>query len=210
MLSEYDYAACEVYYLKIFTAFRRICLGQIEGEKFCPSREGKRLYGEWAFLCQRYPQVTLDAFGLMPNFIHGIMVVDIIKQRRLRLEHPRSINVLYSFFEIVRGLQGATSSLRPASLQRGYSFCRIVDDSSLDRMRAFIWQSPLMWDWKRKDITKADWPVLERVSPALRASITRRFDTIRSILAAPSSEASATILIRTRIAEITGATDASK
>jgi hypothetical protein len=210
MLADYDYAACEIYYLKIYTARRRASLGQVQGEKFCPSPEGKRLYGEWSFLRQRYPQLMLDAFGLMPTFIHGIIAVNIVKQRCLRLELPRSINVLYSFFEIVRGLQSAASSLRPASLQRAFSFCRIVDDSNLEKIRAFVWKSPLMWHWNNKDLIKASCPALEHVNPTLQASITRRRDAIRSILVAPSSEASAAILIRTRIAEVAGTTGATE
>lgn len=107
-------------------------------------------------LCHRYPQVSLDAFGLMRNFIQGIIVVDIRRQRTLRLEHPRSKNVLYSFFEVVSGFQRAKSSIRPASLQRAFSFYRIADDSSLNKTRVLIWQSPLRPELKDTSVASGN------------------------------------------------------
>ena len=163
MTLEYDYAVCEVYYLRIRTSFGRASLGRIDESKFHISDEGRIVYREWISLRYRYPQIILDAFGLMPNFIHGILVVDTEKQRSLRLEHPRSKNVLYSFFDVVRGLQNATRSVRLASLQTGYSFSRIEDDLSLKRIRALIWQSASMWDEQCNDVTEAGWPTLEHV-----------------------------------------------
>ena len=38
------------------------------------------MYGEWISLRDRYPQITLDAFGVMPNFVHGIIVLDSERQ----------------------------------------------------------------------------------------------------------------------------------
>jgi REP element-mobilizing transposase RayT len=105
------------------------------------------VYGEWVSLRDRYPQITLDAFGIMPNFVHGIIVLDSERQRTLMSEHPRSKNVRYSFPEIARGLQGATRRVRLAALQTRYSFARICDDSNLQKIRTLIWQNSTQEHW---------------------------------------------------------------
>ena len=105
------------------------------------------MYGEWVALRNRYPQITLDAFGIMPNFVHGVIVLDGERQRALKSEHPRSTNVRYSFPEIVRGLQGATRRVRLASLQNRYLFARILDDSNLFKVRTLVWENPRKERW---------------------------------------------------------------
>lgn len=177
MPTEYDYSESEVYYVRIYTAFKRESLGEIQRSTFLLSPAGKRLYGQWAFLPERYPQVRLDAFGLVPNFIHGILVVDVKRQRGF--VRPRGIalaswrSMRYSFVEIVRGFQNATSAIRPASLQRGFSFYVIGDDPTLSGTRMLISQSPSKWDSSRKRVDETDWPKLTHVKPIVADVLVR-------------------------------------
>lgn len=120
---------------------------------------------------RRYPQIRLDAFGLLPNFIHGIIVFDVARQRTFK--RPRSIpkskwkNMHYSFVEVVRGLQTATCSIHPGSLHRGSSFYSIADDLTLERTRVLIWQGPSKWDSTQKNVSDMGWPTLKYVRPMI-------------------------------------------
>ena len=41
-----------------------------------PSPAGKMVADCWHDLPQRFPNVGLDAFSLMPNHVHGILVIE--------------------------------------------------------------------------------------------------------------------------------------
>jgi len=75
-LSEYDYTRSGAYFVTICTAnreclFRRI----VEGEMFL-NELGAVVLECWEWLSKQYSYVTLDTSILMPNHLHGIIVVN--------------------------------------------------------------------------------------------------------------------------------------
>jgi hypothetical protein len=143
--SEYDYLNSDVRYVKVFTPFRRATLGQVVAGKCRLTAEGRCVYGEWTALPFRFPHVKLDAFGIMPNFFEGIIVVDFEEQRRLRVQHPRSGNVRRSSLEIISSFQSATRRMRFASVQKRYVEICIQCDSDLRNLRQIIREGPTVW-----------------------------------------------------------------
>lgn len=75
-LDGYDYTQAGVYFVTICTAERRDILAKIEGCQVRVSRYGVVVQRAWYDLPRHYPQVSLDAFCIMPNHVHGIIIFD--------------------------------------------------------------------------------------------------------------------------------------
>ena len=67
------YAASGNYFVTICTG-RRLCIfGTIEDHQMRLSREGETVHDAWCNLPAHFPHVTLDAFVIMPNHLHGVL-----------------------------------------------------------------------------------------------------------------------------------------
>ena len=72
----YDYASGGMYAVTIVTRDRRHVLGTIIDEVMSTSAAGSVIQETWFGLPARFPTVGLDAFVVMPNHIHGIIVMN--------------------------------------------------------------------------------------------------------------------------------------
>lgn len=74
-LSGYDYAQGGVYAFTIVVASRRCCLGRVVGEEFVCAVAGSIVQDVWNRLPSRFATILLDAFVVMPNHVHGIVIL---------------------------------------------------------------------------------------------------------------------------------------
>lgn len=72
----WDYAANGAYFITICTRDRRRFFGDIQNRKMNLSIAGEIAHKFWHEIPDRFPHVQLDAFVVMPNHIHGILVID--------------------------------------------------------------------------------------------------------------------------------------
>lgn len=74
-LKEYDYAHPGAYFVTLLTHNRGWPLGEIaeSGITFSPS--GKIVKETWDKIPRRFPNIYLDAFVVMPNHVHGIIII---------------------------------------------------------------------------------------------------------------------------------------
>lgn len=72
----YDYASAGAYVVTVVTRDRRHLLGAINDDVMVPSAAGGVVEKTWFRLPERFPTVTLDAFVVMPNHIHGIIILN--------------------------------------------------------------------------------------------------------------------------------------
>jgi putative transposase len=74
-LRGYDYSQAGAYFVTICT-HRRACVpGEVQEGEMRPNRAGRLVRAAWNDLPNHYPRVMLDAFVVMPNHIHGIIVL---------------------------------------------------------------------------------------------------------------------------------------
>lgn len=74
-LKGYDYSQAGAYYLTI-VAQHRVCLfGDIMDATIQLNDAGEMLWEQWLTLPQRFPNVDLDEFVVMPNHVHGILLI---------------------------------------------------------------------------------------------------------------------------------------
>src|SRR5208283_126523 len=74
-LKGYDYSEQGAYFVTICAKNRECLFGQIVDTTMRLSRSGKLIQRIWDELPNRYTNLDLDAFILMPNHLHGIIVL---------------------------------------------------------------------------------------------------------------------------------------
>jgi putative transposase len=74
-LKDYDYSQVGAYYVTICTWNKECLLGDIANSEIKISPIGVIIQKEWNEIPNRFPNVQLDAFVMMPNHIHGIIIV---------------------------------------------------------------------------------------------------------------------------------------
>ena len=74
-LQWYDYSGAGRYAVTICTHDHEFLFGDIRAERMYFSEVGRIVRTFWYSLPDRFPGVCLDAFVLMPNHVHGIVVI---------------------------------------------------------------------------------------------------------------------------------------
>ena len=159
-LENYDYRTPGAYFITLCTHKREYLFGQIINEKMILNQLGTVVESVWQDLPVHYSNVELDEFAVMPNHIHGIIVLcrPVGAGLKPALTNPR----IHGLPEIVRALK--TFSSRNIDLiskrygqpiwQRGYYEHIIRNDESIDRIREYIVNNPLSWHLDRENIKR--------------------------------------------------------
>ena len=74
-LQTYDYADEGAYFVTLCTAHRECLFGEVVNGEMHLSDVGKIVLEEWTQTAIIRPNVELDAFVIMPNHVHGIIVI---------------------------------------------------------------------------------------------------------------------------------------
>ena len=74
-LRHYDYREPGGYFVTLCTQGWKCLFGKVEEEEMRLNENGDIVQACWEAIPQRYPHVMLDAFVVMPNHMHGILVI---------------------------------------------------------------------------------------------------------------------------------------
>ena len=74
-LKGYDYSQAGAYFITICTQDRACLFGKVVNGEMQLNDAGRMVLAEWNMLPERFPHVVLDAFVVMPNHVHGIVVI---------------------------------------------------------------------------------------------------------------------------------------
>ena len=72
----WDYGNNAAYFITICTLHRRHYFGEIQNWEMDLSSIGIRCWHCWYIIPNHFPFVKLDAFVVMPNHVHGIIIID--------------------------------------------------------------------------------------------------------------------------------------
>lgn len=97
-LKGYDYSKTGMYFITICCHNRKHFFGHIENGIMCLNDFGTIACNEWMQLEIRYPHVELDEMIIMPNHIHGIIVIK---------ESEESVGIVGSVESVGAGLAPA-------------------------------------------------------------------------------------------------------
>ena len=74
-LGEHDYSRQGYYFVTVCARSRRSAFGEIEGGKMCLNALGALTEERWREIPGHFPDAGLDEFIVMPNHIHGIVII---------------------------------------------------------------------------------------------------------------------------------------
>jgi len=150
-LKRYDYSSNGVYYITICTQNRKHYFGEIVEGKLHETEQSKICTLCWLDLPDYYNNCILDEFIIMPNHVHGIIIIE---------NHDVVETVRYSLSEIVRGFKTFTAKKinifqntqgKPLWQSRYYDHI-ICDESELYSIREYIINNPINWKEDRNNI----------------------------------------------------------
>ena len=74
-LEDYDYASSGAYFVTPCTAHRKPLFGRLVDGRVVENRNARTVRGCWLGLPDYYPHLRLYAFVVMPDHVHGIVVL---------------------------------------------------------------------------------------------------------------------------------------
>lgn len=159
-LKNFDYSQEGGYFITICTKERRCLFGEMVDKEMRLNECGEIVQEEWEKTAMIRSNIHLDEYIVMPNHIHGIIIMDKQKNdRRGVLQYaPTAVNSFRSpsqtIGSIIRGFKSTVTKqiniLRgfPESpvWQRNYYEHIVRGDNDLNRIREYIHGNPLNWD----------------------------------------------------------------
>jgi putative transposase len=161
-LGSWDYAWAWWYFVTVCTEDRACCLGRVDGRGIELSPEGRIVHEQWTAIPQQFPAVDLDVFVIMPNHLHGIIILNDpphAKDRRglINQTPPHASWSLMrqkgiSLGKVLRAFKARTTRLIRVSVNPGFGWQRnyydhiLRNDADLHRVRTYMANNPLQWD----------------------------------------------------------------
>jgi REP element-mobilizing transposase RayT len=87
-LKDYDYAQAGAYFVTIVIRDPELSLGNIVDGEMRLNEFGAIVQSCWDDLPAHYPHVEMDAFVVMPNHVHGVVVINEPDERRGAVSAP--------------------------------------------------------------------------------------------------------------------------
>jgi putative transposase len=158
-LQNYDYSLAGAYFITIVTQGRKCLFGEIVEGEFRSNACGQIVQYEWERSAQIRTEIELDAFVVMPNHIHGVIVISEAMGRatgRSPLQSGpsrRSLGAFVGGFKavITKRFNALRGSPGTPVWQRNYFEHVIRSEDSLKRIRQYILDNPVRWEFDREN-----------------------------------------------------------
>ncbi|MCK5119821.1 MAG: transposase [Candidatus Latescibacteria bacterium] len=164
-LKGYDYSQAGAYFVTVCIEDRECLFGDIVEGEMLANDAGRMVEMVWNQIPDHFPGVAIDGFQIMPNHIHGIVVIVTDGRgtaycRGTACRAPTASveqfgkPVSGSLSTIVRSFKSAvtkrineTRNAHDAKLwQRNYYEHIIRDENELNRIREYIVNNPMNWE----------------------------------------------------------------
>ncbi len=154
-LQDYDYSLAGAYFVTICASGRECLFGEVAGGVERLNETGRVVQECWNDIPGHFPHAELDEFVVMPNHLHGIIVIDRRGTAcRARIDESFGRPVAGSLPTIIRSFKSAAAkrinALRdnPGApvWQRNYYERVIRDDRELNGIRQYIADNPAKWE----------------------------------------------------------------
>ena len=173
-LQGYDYSCSGAYFVTMCTENRECLFGEIVADEMRLNDAGQMVQMVWEQLPDHYPGVDVDGFVVMPNHIHGIIVLagDPVGatlcgppgQARGQGQARGPAPTRMSLPDVVQRFKSFTTTLCRRGVkergwppfpgrfwQRNYYEHIVRNDDELNCIRAYIQMNPARWAWDRQN-----------------------------------------------------------
>jgi REP element-mobilizing transposase RayT len=150
-LRDYDYGLPGAYFVTVCTEARQCLFGDVRDGAFVPLPVACMLEVCWNATAQQFPTISLDAMVVMPNHVHGIVMLPAGPSVGNDPEHPSLSRVMqwfksrttHDYFAGVRKL--GWPRFRGRLWQQGFHDHIVRSERALDRIREYIEANPSRW-----------------------------------------------------------------
>jgi putative transposase len=146
-LQNYDYSRQGLYFVTICSQDRQCLFGSVTNDNIFLNDAGKMLEYWWKELENKFEQVSLEQYVVMPNHLHGVILLNTTGGHI----GPRLQEIIQWFKtmttnEYIRGVkQGNFSVFNKKLWQRSYYEHIIRNEEGLNKAREYILNNPLQW-----------------------------------------------------------------
>jgi REP element-mobilizing transposase RayT len=168
-LKGYDYTCAGAYFVTICAQDQACLFGNIVDGAMCLNNAGHMLARLWNDIPARFVDVEIDTFVVMPNHVHGIIVLpDAADRAATRRAATRvaptegnvgaTLVVVPALSDVVAAFKSLTTvhyirgvktrawpAFRRQLWQRNYYEHVVRDEKELDRIRRYIDENPARW-----------------------------------------------------------------
>lgn len=158
-LKGYNYSQPGAYFLTVCTYRHTLLFGKVRNGQMALNELGTIVFDSWLSIAKMRSNLSLDHFVVMPNHLHGIILIDETEQMDMRLEESPystktpgklssdSLGTIVGQFKGAVTKRAKTQSIPSASRiwQRNYYEHIIRDEDSLNRIRAYVVENPSRW-----------------------------------------------------------------
>ncbi len=149
-LLDYDYSQPGAYFVTIVTANRECLFGEVVNGEMVPNELGVGVAACWHEIPSRFPSAEIDAFVVMPNHIHGVLVF--AEQGpggavSAPLQRPTLGQVVAYFkYQSTKGVNDQRGTPGVRVWQRNYYEHVIRGEGELDRVGQYVQGNPGKWE----------------------------------------------------------------
>ena len=155
-LKEFDYTQPGAYFVTVCTWRRENLFGDVVDGEVRLNERGHIVKECWNGIPEHFPQVDLDAFVVMPNHIHGIIVIkgndDVVGAthasplRKKSGSTPKSLGAMVVSFKSATARRIKDKVGEIGIWQRNYYERVIRDEKEWDLIRRYIETNPDNWE----------------------------------------------------------------
>ena len=154
-LPEYDYSKPGYYYVTICTHNRIEWFGDINDGCMNLNDCGLVVKQQWEWLGNQYPYVTLDKYIIMPNHLHGIVLLNRpVRNGRDRSLPSKTLSSLIGAFKKTSSKILHSQGLNRFKWHKSFYDHIIRDDESLENIRHYIVNNPITWQDDEENTNK--------------------------------------------------------
>jgi putative transposase len=148
-LKGYDYSTAGAYFITICTHDREQLFGDILDRTMMINELGHIARLHWDKLARHHANLILDRSVVMPNHLHGIMILDssILHESGYAEEDSKSISEIIGSFKTfsAREINKVRNRKGVPVWQRNYYERIIRSEAELDYVRQYIINNPINW-----------------------------------------------------------------
>jgi len=167
-LKGYNYSRDGWYFVTICAKNREHFFGKIVNGEMRLSKIGKTAEKFWQEITAHFPDVKLDEFIIMPNHIHGIIIIEnnIVGNKnfcslpnrnnnycslRWQTKWARSLSSVIRGFKIGVKKWCGENDYEHFAWQKSFYDHIIRNEKSLNKIRNYIYNNPLKWELDRNN-----------------------------------------------------------
>jgi REP element-mobilizing transposase RayT len=154
-LRGYDYSRAGAYFVTLCVRDRQPILGTVVEDRVDHTDCGRAVADSWRWLAERYPHVDLDEWIVMPNHLHGIVVIwdAALGGSETGPTRRKPLGGMVGAFKTVstQRVNLLRGRLGEPVWQRDFYEHIIRNETELDRIRRYIANNPLQWALDREN-----------------------------------------------------------